>query len=736
MFFWALLLLAIPFGLPLYSLIAQSLIRARMTRLEETLEAQNDAIEALERRLRLLSEPKKESPVEVVRPPVAAPVIPPPAPIVTPPVVARPEPPPPPVLVPPPPVLPPPPPRVPRPPLPPITPPPAPQVPFDWENLVGVKLFSGIAGIALVLAAVFFLKYSMDHGWLAPPVRVAIGIIVAIALLVMCELKAARRYPVTANALDAAAIAILFATFFAAHALWHLIPAAAAFVLLALVTGVAVLLSIRRDSLFIAVLGLLGGFCDSGAAVHRREPADPALRLPASAERRPGVGRVERKKLAGTHDPHAGADGDLPVGLGHQVPLRQPAAAGDGHLPDLRESLRSRRSMLARGDSAMDVALERTGLGASAMPLVFAVYLAAVPAYGARAGLLFGFLLLARRRAAGGVAGARRRRPPAARDRRRRDAARVRDLARRVVLAAARGSRSRCSRPPAAPSTRWPRWPAILPAVRCTGAGAKAVYASPILLFVFPVIARIEPAAAAPLMLFGAMFALLALIAWRALATRESGLYFIAAFFAVAAEASWSATFLTPDRLRAAIVLYAAFGAFYLGVPLISRRLGRGLEPCMGRRRGPDRQPGPAAVPGRGRRARPRRLWGLALLLAILDAGLFIESSAGDLPWLAAVGAVLSWVVLGVWWNQAAAVVGLLPSLLVADRADADHARRTCLGAHPAPAADRRGRRDHHRRIPPRHLPGARRSPVSFLSSPRIRAGPRRRGRCLVRWPC
>ena len=64
----------------------------------------------------------------------------------------------------------------------------------------------------------------------------------------------------TANALDAAAIAILFSTFFAAHALWHLIPAAVTFGLLAIVTALAVLLSIRRESLFIAVLGLLGGF--------------------------------------------------------------------------------------------------------------------------------------------------------------------------------------------------------------------------------------------------------------------------------------------------------------------------------------------------------------------------------------------------------------------------------------------------------------------------------------------
>jgi len=94
---------------------------------------------------------------------------------------------------------------------------------FDWEALIGVKLFSWIAGIALVLAAVFFLKYSVDHGWLSPPIRMAIGLMTGAALLVLCEWKAARRYAITANALDAAGIAILFSTFFAAHALWDLI---------------------------------------------------------------------------------------------------------------------------------------------------------------------------------------------------------------------------------------------------------------------------------------------------------------------------------------------------------------------------------------------------------------------------------------------------------------------------------------------------------------------------------
>jgi len=131
---------------------------------------------------------------------------------------------------------------------------------LDFERLVGVRMFSAVAGLALVVAAVLFLRYSIDQGWLGPPIRFAIGLFVGVGLLVLCEQRAARRYAVTANALDAAAVAVLFSTFYAAHALWDLVPALPTFGFLALVAALAVILSIRRDSQFIAVLGLLGGF--------------------------------------------------------------------------------------------------------------------------------------------------------------------------------------------------------------------------------------------------------------------------------------------------------------------------------------------------------------------------------------------------------------------------------------------------------------------------------------------
>jgi hypothetical protein len=192
----------------------------------------------------------------------------------------------------------------------------------------------------------------------------------------------------------------------------------------------------------------------------------------------------------------------------------------------------------------------------------------------------------------------------------------------------------------------------------------RAEYAAPALLFVFAVIARVDPAVATPWTVFGILFALLGVIALRALATLESGLYFVAAFFALVAEAAWSATYLTTDRLLASVVLYAAFGVFYLGVPLTGRRLGRGLTPAWGSGALTIASLGLLLFLAGGPTA-PAALWGLALLLAILNAGLFIESAAGRMPWLSAVGAILSWLVLAVWWSNAAAVVGLLPSLLV-----------------------------------------------------------------------
>jgi len=551
-----------------------------------------------------------------------------------------------------------------RPPIePPASSPPAllpPPPPFDWERVVGVKMFSAVAGVALVLAAVFFLRYSIDHGWLAPPIRVAIGVLTGIALLILCDLRAARKYPVTANALDAAAIAILFATFFAAHALWHLIPAAAAFALLALVTAVAVLLSIRRNSLFIALLGLLGGF------------ATPMLL--STGENRPislfayllllniGLAWVAARRrwrlltlisLAFTTFYQWGwaisflTASQLPIAMGIFLVF---AVTG------FASTIFSAPAMSSDGAATVS----RTGLAAAAMPLLFAAYLAAVPAYGGQPAVLFGFLLIVN---AGLLAVTlwRRDQWPHTLG----AAAVVVVFATWLSVSYTHGAEAIAI----AFTAVFVLFFALAPQLArrlgrpLEGLAARAVFAAPILLYVFTAIVRIDPAAGSPLVVFAPMIALLGVITWQSFVRREFALYYLAAFFGVVAEAAWSASRLTSLNLRAAVLTYTAFAALYIGVPVIARRSRIVMIPRWG---------GGAVLIASlllllylaaGAHA-AAGLWGLAFLVAILNAGLFVESAAGELPALSVVGGGVSWLVLAVWWENAAAAVGLLPSLL------------------------------------------------------------------------
>lgn len=547
----------------------------------------------------------------------------------------------------------------PRPPAPRPSPPARP--PFDWESLIGVKLFSAIAGIALVIAAVFFLRYSIDSGWLQPPVRVAIGVIVAAALLVACELKAARRYRVTANALDAAAIAMLFSTFFAAHALWHLIPGAVAFGLLGLVTALAVLLSIRRESLFIAVLGLLGGFATPAllsTGENRPIPLFAYLLLlnvglawVAYAKRWPVLAWLT---LAFTTLYQWGwvirylDASSLPLAMGIFIlfPIVSVAA--------LMLSRTSRDAGAAR-------AFNGAALLASVLPVLFGLYLAAVPAYGAHAALLFGFVLtidigllaiaIARREellhAVGALATL---------------------LALGIWLATSYSPDSRLV--VLGFAAAFSLLFAFAPAVairfgrRFEGPAAATPLAGSFVLFVFAAVPGIDRTMDGPWAMFLLLLALVMAIAARAIAVRDGRLYFVAAFFAVAAQAVWSARYLTVDRLGSAVAIYALFGLLTLAVPLVARRARRPLRPAWG---------GGAVLLGslllllflsRGPVAL-EALWALGLLLAILNAAVFVETAGAGLPMLSQAGSVLSWIVLAAWWSRAAGSVGVIPSLTV-----------------------------------------------------------------------
>ena len=304
---------------------------------------------------------------------------------------------------------------------------------------------------------------------------------------------------------------------------------------------------------------------------------------------------------------------------------------------------------------------ERTAALSAALPLLFAIYLAAVPAYGANASLLFGFLLimdagllaiaLARSQELLHAAGA---------------------LATLLVMAVWLGA-----------SYAGPARLAVLGFTAAfvvlylfaaelaapfgrpfKGVAAQARFAAPLLLFVFPVLAAIEPAFERPHTLFGVLLSLMLLVTWRALATGDGVLYYIASFFAVAAQASWSVAHLTSDTLAIGTLVYAIFGGVAIATPLVARRYGCTLAPRWGG--------GAVLLVSLGLLlflsagpVTPDALWALALLLAIMNGGLFVESAAGSLPVIAQVGSIFSWFILAVWWTRAAGTIGILPSLTV-----------------------------------------------------------------------
>ena len=125
---------------------------------------------------------------------------------------------------------------------------------LDWTD-TAIRVFSWLAGIALVLAAVYFARSTAHGSWL----DVAIGLGAGIALLLISVFLSSR-YGLTADAVDGAGIGILYVTCYAMHVRWNLVPLPVALVAMLVVTGAALFLATRRASFFIAILGLIGGF--------------------------------------------------------------------------------------------------------------------------------------------------------------------------------------------------------------------------------------------------------------------------------------------------------------------------------------------------------------------------------------------------------------------------------------------------------------------------------------------
>jgi uncharacterized membrane protein len=134
------------------------------------------------------------------------------------------------------------------------------------EEQFGTRWVVWIGGLALALGGIFLVRYSIEQGWIGPPVRIALGALLGVALVGAGEWLRRQESGIglaglpTAHIpsiLTAAGTTVSYATVFAAYDLYGFIGPAAAFILLGIV-ALATLAAALLHGPALAALGLVG----------------------------------------------------------------------------------------------------------------------------------------------------------------------------------------------------------------------------------------------------------------------------------------------------------------------------------------------------------------------------------------------------------------------------------------------------------------------------------------------
>jgi len=120
-----------------------------------------------------------------------------------------------------------------------------------WFNKIGIGL--------LLFAVVFLYRYSIEQGWITPPVRVMFGMFIGLSLLGL-GLKLYKKRRNFSRVLLGGGIAALYITGFAAYQMYTLVPYTVAFAFMSLTTILSFILSLRQDEPSLSLIGILGGF--------------------------------------------------------------------------------------------------------------------------------------------------------------------------------------------------------------------------------------------------------------------------------------------------------------------------------------------------------------------------------------------------------------------------------------------------------------------------------------------
>lgn len=130
----------------------------------------------------------------------------------------------------------------------------------DLEGTIGRLWFNRVGIFALLFGVAFFLKYAFENNWIGASGRVALGLLAGIAVVVWSERFRSKGNTLFSYSLKAVGIGTLYLSLWGAYQIYHLVPSAAAFVAMIVVTGSTVTLALTQDAEVLAVYAMIGGF--------------------------------------------------------------------------------------------------------------------------------------------------------------------------------------------------------------------------------------------------------------------------------------------------------------------------------------------------------------------------------------------------------------------------------------------------------------------------------------------
>lgn len=129
----------------------------------------------------------------------------------------------------------------------------------DVEKFIGENLINKIGIAITVIGVAIGAKYSIDHDLISPLTRIMLGYLTGLALFGI-GLRLKKNYTSFSAVLVSGAIAIMYLITYAAYNFYSLFPLWAAFLLMVMFTIFTVLIAVRYNNQWIAIIGLVGAY--------------------------------------------------------------------------------------------------------------------------------------------------------------------------------------------------------------------------------------------------------------------------------------------------------------------------------------------------------------------------------------------------------------------------------------------------------------------------------------------